>query len=157
MNITTIKKKPLTEDGAYRILASTHMIGLLASMIKVEHQAQIFDTRFRLPNTSNHARKIVEASHQIGADTAVQFKLKNREQLDYEYAPEYLRLIQHFSEIGLERTIEFMDGVDKMKAAGELAIKEAQEAPIDYGLSEHKEKLDKLNKRPMEEFMLQKS
>jgi len=131
----------------------------MASMMKVKHRENIYDTKFKLPNTNNHAKRILESSEQIARDAAIQFKLKNREQLDDHYAPHYLRLLDHFVELGIERTIEFMDGVDKLKADGEAIIKAAQEknieeSIIDYGLLDHQYQLDKLSKKPIEEFML---
>lgn len=145
MSITTITKRPLTVEQAYQILESTHIISVLAEMIKVEHQIKIFDTKFKLPNTNNLANRIIEAANQIQRNTAIQFKLKDREKLTYNDAVQLHRLLTHFIEIGIERTEEFMDGVDALKAAGEAVIKAEQEKDL---LSEYSGKI------PMEDFML---
>jgi hypothetical protein len=120
-----MSKQPMTEERLYPILKSAHMIGVIAEIIKVEHRTAIFDTKFKNPNTNNHASKIVQSADQIQTDLAFTYKCMKREDLTYEYALQYHRLLDHFIDLGIERTEHFMDLVDKGKSEAALLQEEA--------------------------------
>lgn len=123
----------MTPERLYPILKSTHMIGVLAEIIKVEHRDRIFDTKFKQPLLNNHAKRILESANQIQLDLRAKFDCMKREELTYEHALQLHRLLDHFIDIGIERTTEFMDGLDKMK----------EEAFVDYGLEHAKTEYEK--------------
>lgn len=110
-----MKKQTMTPERLYPILKSTHMIGVLAEIIKVEHQSALVDTRFKNPNLNNHAKRILDSANQIQLDLRAKFDCMKREELTYEHALQLHRLLDHFIDIGIERTTDFMDGLDKMK------------------------------------------
>lgn len=109
-------KATFTEEKKYRLLKSVHMIGVLAEIIKVEYTCDLVDTRFKQPSTNNHAKRILESTNQIQKDLAFQFKCMSRDELTYEHALQLHRLLDHFIDLGIERTTEFMDLVEKGKA-----------------------------------------
>lgn len=109
-------KQQMTPEKVYPILKSTHIIGVLAEVIKVEHRMRLFDVKFKQPLLNNHCRKIIESANQIQTDLAIQFKTMKRDELTYEHALQLHRLLDHFIELGIERTEHFMDLVDKSKA-----------------------------------------
>lgn len=115
-------KRPMTDEQCEPILKSVHMIGVLAEVIKVEHRDRIFDTRFKSPNMNNHANKIIQSCDQLQKDLAFQFKLKDRERMQYQEALQLWRIIDHFVDCGAERMEEFMDLVDKSKKDGTITI-----------------------------------
>lgn len=106
----------MSPERLYPILKSVHMIGVLAEMIKVEHCNRVIDTKFKQPSTNNHASRIVESANQIQKDLTFQFKCMDREELTYEHALQLHRLLDHFIDLGIERTTEFMDLVEAKKA-----------------------------------------
>jgi hypothetical protein len=111
-----MKKQPMSDEKVYPILKSTHMIGVLAEIIKVEHHVRLIDVRFKNPNLNNHSKKIVESANQIQVDLRAKFDCMKRDELTYDHALQLHRLLDHFIEIGIERTTEFMDLVDSKKA-----------------------------------------
>lgn len=123
----------MTPERLYPILKSTHMIGVLAEIIKVEHRISVFDVKFKQPLLNNHCRKIIESANQLQTDLAIQFKTMKRDELTYEHALQLHRLLDHFIELGIERTEHFMDLVDKSK----------QEAFVDHGLEHAKSEYEK--------------
>lgn len=110
-------KRQLTPQEQYPILKSVQIIGVLSHLIQIEYQSRLVDVRFKQPAVNNNARKIKEAAEQIQKDLAFQFKLKDREQMQYEHSIELWRVFDHFAELTTEQIREFMDGVDKVKQA----------------------------------------
>jgi len=108
-------KQHITPESVFEVLKSAHIIGLLAKTIDVELQQRVVDTKFKNSNTNNHVRRIKEASETIQKDLAYQFKVKDYDAMTYDYALQFHRLVDYFSEKSADQLRDFMDGVEKLK------------------------------------------
>jgi len=108
-------KQHITPESVFEVLKSAHIIGLLAKTIDVELQQRVVDTKFKNSNTNNHVRRIKEGVEVIQKDLAYQFKVKDYESMTYDYALQFHRLVDYFSEKSADQIREFMDGVEQLK------------------------------------------
>lgn len=100
------------------LLKSIHILGILSRCMEIEFANDMVDTKFKSPNINNHNRKIKESLTAIKStiNSGLQpFKVKSQEYMEYDYAVQMYRVIDHFTDMGLDVITEFMDEVDKLK------------------------------------------
>lgn len=124
-------KKTISHESQAEILKSVHIIGVLADVMTIEYSKRIIDTRFKLPTSNQHAKRIKESTEAIKRDTQYQFKVKDREFMQYEYAIEVWRLLDYFSEMGIDKIREFNDGLEKINQ-GEVVDYGIEQAKVEY-------------------------
>lgn len=113
--------EPFTLQRKVDLLENTQFIGLMASLIRVEFQSNLVDSRFKQPAINQHGKRIQESAKAIEVHLSSVVDLKDRESFNYEFAPEMIELIKYFSRYPAEKIREFMDGIQRMQEDGREA------------------------------------
>ena len=112
------RKRPIALNEQFKILKSTHIIGVLSEVIQLEHQYRVFHIDFKTPNVMFAANQIKQSALEIDKEIHKSFVVKDQDAITYDYVIQFHRLIDHFSDMTSDKIKEFMDLVDKSKEAG---------------------------------------
>lgn len=113
--------EPFTLERKVNLLENVQFIGLMASLIQVEFQSNLVDSKFKNPAVNQHAKRIKESSHAIEVHLSSIVNLKDRESFAYSVSTEMIELIKHFLNYPPEKIREFMDRIRELNNQGREA------------------------------------
>lgn len=110
------RKRPIALDEQFKILKSTHIIGVLAEVIQLEHQYRVFHIDFKTPNVMFSANQISQCAKEIDKEIHKSFVVKDQESVTYDYVTQFHRLVDYYGDMTADQIKDHMDLVDKSKA-----------------------------------------